>query len=1007
MNVSSELERYGVNRENIRDLSAPRPEVLEYLDLVNVEDGEELRPDGVIESSNRPLLYYVNASRLATTPNPDKGIKKLSRNVACRGERAYLAVVKPGLLDVTPVSLEDTDPSWRTFQADSTEAINFFANLVRANVPDDDLGEPSLVFDEMLSLLRTGIDRIRRQIGRENTLSLIGRALFFRFLCDRGIVTDKDVPKICQTANSIKAGFDNAENAYRTSRWLDETFNGDFLPFKDRGSTGGTRSFFEGLNDSKIVYQNLSAIIRGHEPVGSDDYQHRFDWATFDFAHVPVGLLSQVYEAFSWKWEEDESEATSVHYTPRHIATTIVDEVFDGLADPHKARVLDPACGAGVFLVLAFRRLYREHWIASGKRPDTKLIRRILEQQLCGFDISDSALRLAALSLYLTAIELDPKPVPPEKLRFNYLDDLTLFNHRREEDCDTGAVIGSLGRHVDSSFDGAFDVVISNPPWTRIRDDDELAIELNAVSKLVVAAYDEQAGAEYQNPDGVPDLPFLWRSTQWCKPSGRIAMAMPSRTLFKEGQVAANTRKSLFNLIKFTGIVNCSNLRRSNVWPDMDQPFMMIFAQNKRPHPEDEFWFISPQADMQENKVGSLRIDTDSARTVSVGEVLLEPWLLKTLTIGTSLDVQVARKIVNSKSSEIDEYWKTTLGLVSRKGYVVSSRRPPSDASLLHGMPDIGKADELKSKFVVDVSKCKPFKLPTLDETRIVDEEGEDPLQVYRGPLLLLRQSLRTDRQMGNALLCQQDAVFNQSFYGYSAKGHDDADSLTRYLQLFVHSHIWPYYLLCTSASVGSERPVIRKSDFDRCRLIPFENLSLAQRRKIAKLSKRLIAEESSVFKDIDEFFAEIFGLEPRDVQVIADTLKVRNPHDEIGRIGSARVDRDESAIFTKHLKRLLVPFAKRVGVEITVSMTAAPTSAAYLFLYISSSDAEGSPESVVDDSMLELATKTGASRIVRRDAGRLVVGILNQYRYWTPSRARLLAADILRDYFSVFEGAK
>lgn len=55
--LETELERYGVNRENIRDLSAPSPDVLDYLDLFEVEDAEALRPDGVIESSNRPILF--------------------------------------------------------------------------------------------------------------------------------------------------------------------------------------------------------------------------------------------------------------------------------------------------------------------------------------------------------------------------------------------------------------------------------------------------------------------------------------------------------------------------------------------------------------------------------------------------------------------------------------------------------------------------------------------------------------------------------------------------------------------------------------------------------------------------------------------------------------------------------------------------------------------------------------------------------------------------------------
>src|SRR5208337_1849683 len=99
----------------------------------------------------------------------------------------------------------------------------------------------------------------------------------------------------------------------------------------------------------------------------------------------------------------------------------LVDDAFDGMRKAGKARVLDPACGAGVFLVLAFRRLYQERWKATGQRPPRPVIRKILNHQLRGFDINESALRLSALSLYLTAIELDPKPTPPDALKFKNL----------------------------------------------------------------------------------------------------------------------------------------------------------------------------------------------------------------------------------------------------------------------------------------------------------------------------------------------------------------------------------------------------------------------------------------------------------------------------------------------------------------------------------------------------------------------------------------------------------
>src|SRR5262249_17328037 len=145
---------------------------------------------------------------------------------------------------------------------------------------------------------------------------------------------------------------------------------------------------------------------------------------------IPVGVLSQVYESFSHQWDSEAARTASVHYTPKNIAKLLVDQALAGVDASHRARVLDPACGAGVFLVLAFRELVRRRWEHDGKRPGTNVIHQILYKQLCGFDISESALRLAALSLYITAIELNEIIRPPSALRVpEALKNLVLFNY--------------------------------------------------------------------------------------------------------------------------------------------------------------------------------------------------------------------------------------------------------------------------------------------------------------------------------------------------------------------------------------------------------------------------------------------------------------------------------------------------------------------------------------------------------------------------------------------------
>ena len=125
-----------------------------------------------------------------------------------------------------------------------------------------------------------------------------------------------------------------------------------------------------------------------------------------------------------------------------------------------KETILDLTCGSGVFLVEALRRLV--HIRSGGAEPNRRLIRSTLHEQIYGVDISEAAVRVAAFSLYLAALELDPNPKPPSALKFKPLIGKTL-------------IVGDM-RNVEQTADGQavltkrgakrrFDVIVGNPPW--------------------------------------------------------------------------------------------------------------------------------------------------------------------------------------------------------------------------------------------------------------------------------------------------------------------------------------------------------------------------------------------------------------------------------------------------------------------------------------------------------------------------------------------------------------
>ena len=66
-------------------------------------------------------------------------------------------------------------------------------------------------------------------------------------------------------------------------------------------------------------------------------------------------------------------------------------------------------------------------------------------------------------------------------------------------------------------------------------------------------------------------------------------MALPARILLKHESVPVIARQTIFDLLEITGVINGSNLSDTNVWPEMQQPFMLMFARNRRPKKTIQF----------------------------------------------------------------------------------------------------------------------------------------------------------------------------------------------------------------------------------------------------------------------------------------------------------------------------------------------------------------------------------------------------------------------------------
>jgi len=1000
------VERYGADPAGVVSFHGePGPALLPYTTLTEARQrdssGDLEALAGVYEWQHNPLMFLVDGDLLSGN---EGRLGRIRRCIALRGDASYLAVIESGRLTVHKVAL-DRSPINRTCvelpHADRM-VVPFLANAR----PDAALARSQWISDLILQLLRSALKQlIATGLNDSDAISLAGRALFARFLCDRDLM-----PTYLSESDQLDDLFDDPRRAANTSAWLDETFNGDFLPL-----TSGLPHDL-----SHAACKPLADIMR-RAPEGQLYLGWEQRWDYLDFSQIPVGVLSQAYEGYLRSHRSKDQKQQSGYYTPRPIADVLVRGALTPLRSEgrsHRARILDPAVGGGVFLITAFQQLVAERWAATGARPDTQGLREVLYDQLTGFDIDEAALRFAALGLYLSAIELDPSPEPVGKLRFENLRGRVLWKMGDTDTGDQDARLGSLGPLVGPEHNGRYDIVVGNPPWTgsgRLAGWPKVARRVSQIAA-------ERLGADHPPPplpNEVPDLAFLWRATEWCRREGRISFAISARVLFQQGDRMPEARRAIFSALDVTGVVNGSSLRKTKVWPNISAPFCLLFARNRVPLPGSGFRFLSPRFEQTLNAAGVMRIDTSNADVVSAPLLVERPTILKTLFRGTRLDLELLQRIDTQDHPTLAQYWNHLFppdsGRNQQTGNGYQRLRPSSrvrrngdglpgvSADYLKGLPDIGTGGI--SRLRVDVDSLNPFCLERIHDPR--------PRSLFDAPLALVHESPPATRRRIATTVSRKDVVYNESYYGYSTRGHPQAYRLAKYIALFLQSRFALWYSLVTSGKFGFERETIEKSTIDSIPIVPLDSLGEIGLSKLDSLFHELsLNADEEQWAALDEWVFSILGLKPRDAQTIQNTLDFNLPFAATQERAQEPANPEDFSAFCLTLKKELMPWSEPLGSALSVASVDLEEAAAPWTLLAVSAIEAGAREEPTNDSapwteIIRVADQTAATEIVSpdKDNGRLWIARLRQKRYWNSSQARLLAERIAWEHLDDLVG--
>ena len=210
-----------------------------------------------------------------------------------------------------------------------------------------------------------------------------------------------------------------------------------------------------------------------------------------------------------------------------------------------------------------------------------------------------------------------------------------------------------------------------------------------------------------------------------------------------------------------------------------------------------------------------------------------------------------------------------------------------------------------------------------------------------------------------------------------------------------------------TSGEFGFERDIIQGLDIKRLPFIPPESLSSEHRKSIENLARQLI-NQAPDWEKLDRTVAEIYGLSEFDQERIANVVAVDMPYATSRDRGLEPVNQGEVEHYIRVLKKYLGNAFRRAGRKMRIQFLEDNKQQLPWKFFSVAVDNSKLPTNLPGNWMSQIdAMGISQLNIVDNDNGTLTIGLLNQYRYWVPSRAVLLAGYILWNHGAILEKDK
>jgi type I restriction-modification system DNA methylase subunit len=846
------------------------------------EAKDKLQIDAIYFVANAPVIYFKQFEAL-----DQARIIQLHRNVWNQSKVPLLFIVLPNeirvyngydapqrsngefieplRLDQKLIEHQETLSLWERLAIFSRKAIDsgaFWKNHGQYFEQGTKANQRLLA---NLRYIRKQLLHAQPGLAPEYIHSLIGRSIFALYLQDRSVLAVGENGFFAEHIGKSYTRYidllDSHEATYTFFETLRTHFDGDMFPVDQVEKAAVT---IEHLQMLKKLF-TVDSIVGG---------QMLFFWA-YNFEFIPIELISSIYEEFL---HQEEGRAEGAYYTPPLLVDFLLNQVS---ADLYKDQItlLDPACGSGIFLVEAYKRLI-EHWRKThGRKPDTTELIALLTHSIFGVDIKKQALQIAAFSLYLAMLDY----IEPKSIWMQVQFPLLIGKNLIESDF-FAAHLPLAGRQ--------FDLIIGNPPW---------------MSKLTPSAENYLRAQQYTIGDRQIVQAFLWRAPDFCTPQGQIALLCSSKSLlFNKSRSNGDFRHRFFKTFAVSKIFDFSALRRY-LFENATAPTAAIFFRPSQPDPASSIFYAAPKPTPLARSFTSMVIETrdlkqlplmhiwknletslhhtsspvakgqvEQASLFHLEEQTEDPEnrgvnIWKVALWGSSYDyllLQTFNRFPSLKEVRDLRHWETGSGFI-RKG---PGKTAPPESPWLPGAPYMDA--EYLTSYGLDKSKVS-----YLSEEARHYHRGRRR-EIFQAPLALFKRGQAQRRPV--AAFSDQNCTYSNDVTGIAAPAQDAY--YLKALTALLNSDIAQYYLFLTNPSWGVEREEVLTGDLYTLPF-PFLEAHASQLATIETLVDALadLTTSSSVFQvetvrqlrqRLEEEIYSCFGLDQQEIQHIQETVQ-------------------------------------------------------------------------------------------------------------------------------------